>query len=237
MLIIQHGADDPPGRVGRWLTAAGCDLEVVRGFTGDPMPTDLSGFDGLVVLGGDMNAYDDDRYPWLTATKALLREAVRIELPTLGICLGHQLLAVATGGAVERAAGGPQGGSRPVATTSEAADDLLFAAVRSGRPSVQWNHDLVSVVPPGAVVLARTEAGIQAMRVGSRAWGLQSHPEVDPDTVRGWAAEEVERQVLSREAADIWLAQLEAADPAMIATWRPVTERFARLVTGAAPER
>ena len=100
---------------------------------------------------------------------------------------------------------------------------------------MQWNHDVVSVPPLGAVVLAHTEAGIQALRVGNRAWGLQSHPEVDLDTVRGWAAQEVDHQVLSREVADIWLTQLEAADAAVMATWRPVTERFARLMTGAAP--
>ena len=235
ILVIQHGADDPPGHVGDWLLEAGCDLEVVRGYAGDTLPADLGTFGGLVVLGGEMNAYDDEGYPWLTATKTLLREAVRVELPTLGICLGHQLLAVATGGAVEQAAGGQQGGSRTVATTAEAAADPLFAEMRSGSPSIQWNYDVVTVQPPRSVVLARTEAGIQILRVGARAWGIQSHPEVDLDTVRRWATDEVHRGLLSADVADRWLSEISVLEPNLIATWRPVTERFARLVTGSAP--
>ncbi len=232
VLVIQHSADDPPGRVGTWLSEAGCELVVVRGFAGEPVPTDLDGIAGLVVLGGDMGAYDDTTHPWLSVTKDLLREAVRIELPTLGICLGHQLLAVATGGSVGRVAHGQQGGSCPVVTTSEAAADPLFAVVRSGSPSVHWNHDIVSVLPPTAVVLARTPAGIQALRVGPRAWGMQSHPEVDAETVRLWAHEEVERRVLTARVAQRWLDDIEAADQAMVQTWRPVAERFAELVRG-----
>ena len=231
VLIIQHSADDPPGRLGEWLIEAGCELEVVRGFAGEPLPRNLGGFAGLVVLGGDMGAYDDEAHPWLSDTKALLRESVRSELPTVGICLGHQLLAVATGGAVERAAGGPQGGSLSVWTTPDAAADPLFAAVRSGSPSVQWNHDIVTVLPPDSVVLARTEAGIQALRVGTRAWGLQSHPEVDLATVRQWAADEIDRGLLGADLADRWLAEIAAVDLAIVAAWRPVVERFARLVT------
>ncbi|HEY5846536.1 MAG TPA: type 1 glutamine amidotransferase [Microlunatus sp.] len=232
VLVVQNSTDDPPGRVGTWLREAGCVLEVVRGFAGEPVPTNLDGIDGVVVLGGDMGAYDDATHPWLSATKELLREAVRIELPTLGICLGHQLLAVATGGAVERVVGDQQGGSCTIVSTAEAAADPLFVVLRSGSPSVQWNHDVVSELPPAAVVLARTEAGIQALRVGPRAWGLQSHPEVDVETVRLWAQEEIERRTVAAEVANRWLADIEAADQAMVQAWRPVAERFAELVRG-----
>ena len=232
VLVIQHAADDAPGRVGASLTEAGLRLEVVRAFAGDLLPADLAGFAGLMVLGGEMGAYDDDRHPWLSPTKALLREAVAAEVPTLAICLGHQLLAAAAGGRVERAPGGQQGGARLVETTPEAADDPLFAVLTPGSRGAHWNNDLVTDLPPGAVVLARGPEGLQAMRVGRSAWGVQMHPEVDPETVRLWAEADVAGGVLAPDLADRWLIEIEAADEAILQAWRPVAQRFAELVRG-----
>lgn len=231
VLVIQHEEDDPPGRVGEWLEESGCVLRVVRPYAGERLPSDLTGFAGLVVLGGAMGAYDDDAHSWLTPTKGLLQQAVAARRPTLGICLGHQLLSVALGGTVARAVGGQQGGSRPLGPTPQADGDPLFTGVRRGSPSVQWNHDVVTVPPPDAVILSETRDGIQVLRIGPRAWGVQSHPEVDVETVERWAKAEVGAGLVDPGAAARWLAEIEAADLEGRATWRPVIERFARLVT------
>ena len=166
VLVIQHTPVCPPGRVGDWLTESGCALEVIHPYAGESQPADLSGYAGLVVLGGEMGAYDDEIAPWLPATRALLAEAVAQGVPTLAICLGHQLLAVATGGRVARSAAGQQGGTLPVGLLPRAAADPLFAAVPAGAVATHWNNDLVVELPPGAVELARTPAGVQALRLG-----------------------------------------------------------------------
>jgi len=228
VLIVQHGDDCPPVRVGRWLTEAGRPVRVVRGQRGEPFPDDLDGVAGLVVLGGQMGAYDDAEHPWLTPTKRLLALAVAHDVPTLGICLGHQLLAVACGGTVRRAER-RQVGVIPIGLTPEGRADPLLGTLPTEATAVHSNGDLVVEPPSGARVLARSAAGIQAMRVGS-AVGLQFHPEVDPSTVRVWLAGYVASGALAREDADRHLATIGAADAELERTWRGFTRRFAALV-------
>ena len=230
VLVIQHTPDCPPGRVGDWLSESGCVLEIIHPYAGESQPADLSGHAGLVVLGGEMGAYDDDTAPWLPATRALLAEAVTQAVPTLAICLGHQLLAVATGGRVARSAAGQQGGTLPVGLLGAAAEDPLFGTVPAGAVATHWNSDLVVELPPGAVALARTPAGVQALRLGRVAWGVQFHPEVDSELVRPWAAADVGSGQLSPERAETWLAEVATADASLVATWGPFVQRFAVLL-------
>ncbi len=177
-----------------------------------------------------MGAYDDDTAPWLPATRALLAEAVTQGVPTLAICLGHQLLAVATGGRVARSTEGQQGGTLPVGLLPAAAEDPLFGAVPAGAVATHWNNDLVVELPPAAVELARTPAGVQAVRLGTAAWGVQFHPEVDLGLVRPWAAADVGSGQLAPERAETWLAEVATADASLVATWRPFVHRFAALL-------
>ena len=230
VLVIQHTPVCPPGRVGDWLTEAGCALDVRRPYAGETQPVDLSGHAGLVVLGGEMGAYDDDLAPWLPATRTLLARAVVEAVPALGICLGHQLLAVATGGRVARSTSGQQGGTLPVGLLPAAADDQLFGTVPAGAVATHWNNDLVVELPAGAVELARTPAGVQALRLRETAWGVQFHPEVDPAIVRPWAATDVGAGQLSPERAATWLAEVARDDAALVAAWRPFVRRFAALL-------
>ena len=231
ILVIEHTAVDPPGRVASWLTEAGHELEVVRPYAGEPQPVGLDGYAGLLVLGGDVGAYDDEDAPWLPATRALLGRAVDEQLPTLAICLGHQLLAVAAGGRVSLSPTGQQGGTPTVGLLPAAAEDPLFGGVTGDAVAAHWNNDIVTELPPGAVELASTPAGVQAMRIGERVWGVQFHPEVDADTVRLWAVADVDNGTLTAERAAEWLAELEENDAVLQSTWRPVIRRFAALLS------
>lgn len=230
VLVIQHTAVCPPGRVGDWLVEAGCSLDIVSPYAGESQPADLTAHAGLVVLGGDLGAYDDEDGPWLPHTRALLAEAVEAQVPTLAICLGHQLLAVATGGRVEPSPTGQQGGTPSVGLLPAAADDPLFAGIGKRPVATHWNNDLVVALPPGAVELARTPSGVQAMRLGEAVWGVQFHPEVDVETVRPWAAADVGTGHLTPERAEHWLSEIEQNDAALVATWQPFVHRFADLV-------
>ena len=230
--VIQHSADCPPGRVGTWLAAAGCRLEVFACHAGEEPPFSLEGYAGLVVLGGGMSCEDDVAYPWLTPVKQLLARAVAEEVPTLAICLGLQLLAVACGGRVAPSGTGPQLGVRPVdRTAASVADPLLTGLDLTG--AVHWNFDLVAELPPGAVVLTTSTGTVQSLRLGQRAWGVQFHPEVDPATLARWADADVAAGLLAPEVAAEPLAEVERRDAELMPAWRNLSEQFAALLTGS----
>ena len=84
ILVVEHQASCPPHLVGLWLEEAGCTLSACRPYAGDALPA-LTSYDAVLVMGGDMGAYDDDRAPWLSALKALVRDAVEASVPALGI--------------------------------------------------------------------------------------------------------------------------------------------------------
>lgn len=230
--VVQHTADCPPGRVGEWLVGAGCDLEVFACHLGEEPPFSLDPYAGLLVLGGGMGANDDAAHPWLTPTKQLLARAVADAVPTLGICLGLQLLAVAGGGRVARSGTGPQLGVRPVDRTAASVADPLLAGL-SLEAAVHWNLDLVSELPPGAVVLTTSEGTTQAIRLGRCAWGVQFHPEVDPVTLRSWADADVASGLVEPGQVAGRLAEVEARDSELADTWRHLTEQFVTVLTGS----
>lgn len=193
--VLQHNERVPLDRFGPWLEAAGATLDVVRCYAGDPVPAVSETGDGLLVLGGTMNAHDDAGSPWLPAVRTLLVDAVGAGLPTLGICLGHQLMGVAYGGTVDvGAAPGPERGATEVRWLDGAADDpVLGPAVAAGaRPDRAWvnemHHDAVVQLPDGATLLASSESfAIQAFRYGS-ALAVQFHPEAGVELIRRWAS-------------------------------------------------
>ena len=190
VLVVQHEEHCGAGRLEASLCSA-ARLDVRRPDLGDPLPPDLAGYGGLVVLGGAVGVLDDGDAPWLPATRRLLADAVAAGLPTLGICLGAQMLAVATGGTVERGAAGLEAGVVALTLTPEAGTDPLLAPVRAASgeapPVAQFHQDAVTRLPPGAVLLASSERyPHQAFRVGAAAWGLQYHPEVTAADFAAW---------------------------------------------------
>ena len=240
VLVVEHERSCPPGFVGEWLTAAGVVLDVRRPYAGDALPADLTGHAGLLVLGGAMGANDDADHPWLTATKGLVREAAATAVPTLGICLGHQLAAVALGGRVEPNSRGQQIGLLDIGWTEHAATDALTGPCLGPARGVQWNDDLVVDPPPGAVTLALTPHGeIQALRFADTVWGVQWHPEIGGRITRAWAEEDRDRAAERGVDLDRYVDQVAAAERDLRATWSVLATTYARLVRGEhdLPER
>ena len=182
-LVVQHVEPEGSYAIGAALSQAGVALETCRVFAGDPVPTDLSGFDGVVVMGGPMSANSRDGFPSRDAEVELLADAVEGGIPTLGICLGAQLLALAVGGAVLTGSAGAEIGWGSVDLTAAAGSDPLVGGLPSQLTVLHWHGDTFGL-PAGATHLA--SSGLyanQAFRVGGWAWGLQFHIEVDGHAV------------------------------------------------------
>lgn len=145
--VIEHEAEAGLGYLAGWFGPV-CD--VVRPYRGEEVPERAA--DGLVVLGGEAAAWEDERCPWLPATRELLRRSVLDGTPTLGICLGAQLMTMACGGVVERGGDGLEVGLCEVSALPEAASDRLLSGIGTA-VAVQYHQDMMARLPEGAVPL------------------------------------------------------------------------------------
>lgn len=229
LLVIQPDEQDPIGPLGDWLAEAGAELDVV---TPAALPEHLSGYAGVVCLGGHMGATDDLDFPWLVDVRRLLAEAASRQLPTLAICLGAQLLAVATGGRVVTGPDGPEVGPLLVAKRDLGWNDPLFADLPFMPDVMQFHSDIVEQLPPGAALLAAsTLYPNQAFRVGRCAYGLQFHIETTTDLVLGWAESNQESAEFARPG-DLTRERLDQAHADIAETWRPFAGEFVKLAAG-----
>lgn len=234
LTVVQLDAGVPLDRFAGWLDDI--EVRVVRADLGETTgPADT--LDGLLVLGGQMSALSDDE-PGIRETRTLLADAVQAGVPTLGICLGAQLLAVATGGRVQVAAPpGREVGVVDVHPRPDAARDALLGGLAADVPAdhplaggvllamPSMHADAVVDLPEGAVWLASSRLyPYQAFRVGEAAWGVQFHPEVSRATFEAWAQSHDEV-----DAAEV-LADFDARADQVEAGGRALAHRFAELV-------
>ncbi len=236
-LVVENDPTDDARRLGEWLTEAGLELATARPYADDALPADLDGYAALVVLGGDQHAYPGPDgtpgAPWFPALEGLLRKAVRFKVPTLGVCLGGQLLATAHGGTVERSPAGPEIGARMVARRDAAEHDTLWRYVPFAPDVLQWHHDEITELPVGAVLLAAsTHYPHQAFRLGDRAWGLQFHIECDEEMFASWAAGNGEVLADLGTDAETVLAGCAAVQDDLVEVWQPFAARFAAVARG-----
>lgn len=231
LLVIQPGPDDPPGPLGDWLVEAGAEFDLVAP-PADAVPANLDGYAGLVVLGGGMGANDDAVHPWLADIRGLLAAAVSAQQPTLAICLGGQLLAVAAGGSVVVGEEGPEVGPHLVAKRDLSWTDPLFADLPFMPDVLQFHSDMIERLPANAALLASaTRYPNQAFRIGSCVYGLQFHIETTTDVVLQWARESPDEAAFAR-SGDLTTERLDRLHADIAETWRPVATRFVRLAAG-----
>jgi GMP synthase (glutamine-hydrolysing) len=184
--VLQHGPWGGSGVVGRQLVARGVELDVRKIYDGDAVPDAPP--EALIVLGGQMCTDEKAVHPFLEMEVVLLGKCVASETPTLGICLGAQLLAEATGGSVRH--GVPEIGFPAVRRTEAGRDDPVLSAFVDGTPAFNAHRDFIAA-GPDAVVLAESDVTpVHAFRVGTRAYGLQFHPEMDAPQVERYASAE-----------------------------------------------
>jgi len=153
---------------------------------GEKIP-ELRDYDALWVMGGSMNVWEEDKYPWLIDEKEAIRQAVKdLKMPFLGICLGHQLLAEALGGKAEKA-DNHEVGLFEITPTIEGQNHPLLNGFDSSEKWVNVHLVEVTEAPQGSRILASSnQCKNHIMQVSENAYSCQFHPEVCSHTFEGW---------------------------------------------------
>lgn len=221
-LIVRNVATEGPGILADVLSEVGLAHRTIDAFGTDSVPDDARDLAGLVILGGPMGVYDAPRYPSLSVQQRLIASALAAGVPTLGICLGAQLLA-ATAGA--RVFPGPRKeiGWAPLHLTESGAADAVLAPLVDA-PAVFHLHGDTFDLPAGAVHLARSAVyPMQAFRVGPRAYGLQFHLEFTAETIDAVLDDPACRRDLAE--AHMSPSSIRAETPDRIAALEPAARR------------
>lgn len=179
--VLQHVPFEGPARIGEWARVRGHSLAATHLYAGEPLP-DHDAYDLLVVMGGPMSVNDEAEHPWLVAEKRFVARALELERPTIGVCLGAQLIAAASGCRVYP---GPEKeiGWFPVHTLPIAAASRAAALLPSSLVPFHWHGETFDL-PAGAVLLAQTElVPHQAFWLGRRTLAMQFHIEATVESV------------------------------------------------------
>jgi GMP synthase-like glutamine amidotransferase len=215
VLAIVHEDDAGPGVFAQAAAQRGVELQPWRIAAGEGCPGDPFAYDGVVTFGGAMDADEEPENPWLTGEHAMLAALSSAGHPVLGVCLGAQIMARATGGAIDRMAAA-EIGFYGVRVSEEGSTDRLFGPLAAGFDALQWHH--CEITPPrSATRLAASDRCLQAYRVGERGWGIQFHAEVTLTDFEAWIEHHLARP--DADDGEIDLAALRARVQRDIAGW------------------
>jgi GMP synthase-like glutamine amidotransferase len=185
ILVFQHVASEHPGSFREVMAQRGCSMHQVELDEGEPIPP-LDGFDILLVMGGPMDVWEEQKFPWLREEKAAIRAWVAPGRPYLGMCLGNQLLAEAMGGKAMLMTAPPEVGMSQV---RQLLPDPIFKDVPELCTCFQWHGAEVTRLPENARLLATSPGcAVQGFGIGRHAYGLQFHMELTETTAAEWGA-------------------------------------------------
>jgi len=186
-LVFQHVDVEHPGIFRDLMRSQGITWDTIRFDLAHPIPKNIGKYSGLISLGGPMDVWEKDRYPWILEEEEFIRKWVlEFKKPFLGICLGHQLLASSLGGKVAKAKTAEVGIHR-VDLSEEGRRHGFFRQCPITFECLQWHSSEVTEAPPEALVLAHSEkCEVQSLAVGDHAFSFQFHLEVTQSTVDDW---------------------------------------------------
>ena len=229
--VIQHETGEGPGLLAVALDREGIAVEVTRVDRGEPVPADLGGAGGLVVLGGSMAVYEAGERPHLRDELRLIEAAMRAEAPVLGVCLGSQLVAAVLGARVYP---GPakEIGWLTVTSKPAAAGDRLFGPLPPRFVTLLWHGDVFDL-PRGATSLASSaKTEHQAFCHGDRTYGILFHLEATSKEVQAMVGGADDELAGAGGSSDELLAETERWAASAAAIGVPFFQRWAALLPG-----
>ena len=184
VLIIKHVEQEGPGLIKYCLKQENIPYQILSLNLSEhlPKPDD---FTHIVILGGPMNVYEEDRYPFLKNEDLFIKEAIQRGKRVLGICLGAQLIAKALGAKVFKAPA-KEIGWYNVSLTKIGSNDPLFSDLPKLFPVFQWHEDTFEIPKAAKLLATSTSIPHQAFRYGENAYGLQFHLEVTEEMIQEW---------------------------------------------------
>jgi GMP synthase (glutamine-hydrolysing) len=188
VLVLQHAESESLGTIQDALRSASLEVQYVRTFEGQSIPSSSDAYSALIVMGGPMGVYETNRYPFLLQERKLIDTFLKAQMPILGVCLGSQLLAASLGADVRK---GEQKeiGWHAIELTEEGKRDPLWRGEPPQFVAYHWHGDNFDLAD-GAVSLASSQVTpVQAYRYGDKTYGLLFHLEVTASHIRGMLAE------------------------------------------------
>lgn len=202
--IFVHDSPDDPALFGTILRERGFAVNVI-----DTRSESVRGFDALapdllMVMGGPMGVYEADHHPFLYDEIRVLEKRLGTDRPTLGVCLGAQLIAAALGRKVYKGAQGPEFGWKNLEMTP-AGQNHAVRHLAAGKTRMFQSHGDTFDLPANATLLASSaQYPHQIFSHGQNALALQCHPEVDAKIMRGWLPPQEWIAYLSSESGGLW---------------------------------
>ncbi|GJM05969.1 MAG: GMP synthase [marine bacterium B5-7] len=209
ILVFQHLRIEHPGIFCDFFKEDGIDLHVIELDEDEQIP-DLKAYDALWVMGGPMDVWEETEHPWLIKEKAAIRKAVNeLNMPYVGICLGHQLLADALGGKV-----GPGGysevGVMPIYKTEPGKQSPYLKSMPDKMSCLQWHSAEVKSAPIGMDVLSYSDkCAVQSLSLGTQVFTMQYHQEIIASTVSDWSNIPAYKQALEKSLGKNAVNKLE----------------------------
>lgn len=197
VVVIMHAESEGPGTLREFLESRHARIHIVRLHAGDRFPGEREGFGAVVTMGGPMNVYEEDKYPFLRDETIFLQRAISSGVPILGICLGAQMIAKACGAPVRKAPISELGWN-DVCLTDAGRYDGLFQGLPETLRVFQWHEDTFEVPSGGSLLAISKQCPHQAFRYGN-AYGLQFHVEVTREMLIEWFEASGERRAIMRE--------------------------------------
>ena len=237
ILVLQHIAAEDPGYIKDLMEADGWKLTQIELDEGETIPEDLNGFDAMLCMGGPMDTWMEDEYPWLAEEKRRIREwVIDLQKPFMGFCLGCQLLGEVLGGKVAQS-NPAEIGVLDISMTAAARRDTLFADYPETIKAVQWHSWEVTDLDDNADVTllgSSDSTRYQIFKYGDHAYAVQFHVEVRADTIMQWGCIPEYRAALENSLGADALAGFDqaarAAMPEMNRLAQLLYENFKRLL-------
>jgi GMP synthase-like glutamine amidotransferase len=201
ILIVKHKSDEGPGLIGKFFIEDGWALRTIELEDGEKLPDTLKDIACIIMLGGQMNVYEDEIYPFLKEEDNFIRKALINEIPMLGICLGAQLIARTCGASVTRAPEREMGWYQ-IKLTAEGRRDSIFRGLSNNFQVFQWHEDTFEIPVDGVLLAQSKKCKNQAFRIGNNVYGLQFHIEVTDDMIESWMEGSIWKNSVARAAAD-----------------------------------